>query len=142
MAFPTGSVPTDNLDNVSDSPASAREDLLLAVQKLNDIIASYDSADGIAALDSGGQIVNTKLPAALVSASGNVTITPASNILKVANFVELTPVAYASLPGSPVNGQIAFLTTDGASATQNKPIYYETTNNRWNYMDGTAVATS
>jgi hypothetical protein len=141
MAFPTGSVPTDNLDNVSDSPASAREDLLLAVQKLNDIIASYDSADGIAALDSGGQIVNTKLPAALVSASGNVTITPASNILKVANFVELTPVAYASLPGSPVNGQIAFLTTDGASATKNKPIYHNGTD--WKYFnDDSIVAAS
>jgi hypothetical protein len=141
MAFPTGSVPTDNLDNVSDSPASAREDLLLAVQKLNDIIASYDSADGIAALDSGGQIVNTKLPAALVSASGNVTITPASNILKVANFVELTPVAYASLPGSPVIGQVAFLTTDGASATKNKPIYHNGTD--WKYFnDDSTVAAS
>jgi hypothetical protein len=141
MAFPTGSVTTDNLDNVADSPASARADLLLAVQKLNDIIASYDSADGIAALDSGGQIVNTKLPAALVSASGNVTITPASNILKVANFVELTPVAYASLPGSPVIGQVAFLTTDGASATKNKPIYHNGT--AWKYFnDDSTVAAS
>ena len=141
MAFPTGAVTTDNLDAVTDSPASARADILLAVQKLNDIIASYDSASGIAALDSGGRIVNTKLPAALVSSSGNITLTPTTNIVKVNNFIELTPVAFASLPASPVIGQVAYLTTDGASATKNLPIYYN--GSEWAYFssDG-AVATS
>ena len=132
MAFPTGAVTTDNLDAVTDSPASARADLLLAVQKLNDIIASYDSASGIAALDSGGRIVNTKLPAALVSSSGNITLTPTTNIVKVNNFIELTPVAFASLPASPVIGQVAYLTTDSLSATKNLPIYYNGT--RWQYF--------
>lgn len=141
MAFPTGAVTTDNLDAVTDSPASARADLLLAVQKLNDIIASYDSASGIAALDSGGRIVNTKLPAALVSSSGNITLTATTNIVKVNNFIELTPVAFANLPGSPVIGQVAYLTTDGASATKNLPIYYNGT--AWKYFsDDGAVATS
>lgn len=142
MAFPTGSVSTDNLDAATDSPASARADLLDAVQKLNDVISSYDSADGIAALDSSGLIANTKIPATLVSSTGNVTVTPSSNIVKINNFLELTPTPYASLPASPNNGQIAFLSTDGGATTQNKPIYYETTNNRWNFMDGTAVPTS
>jgi len=38
---------------------------------------------------------------------------------------------------------VAFLTTDGAGATKNKLCYYETANNRWNYVvDDSAVATS
>ena len=141
MAFPTGAVDTEHLNAATDSPASAREDLLSAVEKLNDIIASYDSASGIAALDAGGRIVNTKLPAALISSSGNITLTPTTNIVKVNNFIELTPVAFANLPGSPVIGQVAYLTTDGASATKNLPIYYN--GSIWAYFssDG-AVATS
>jgi hypothetical protein len=60
------------------------------------------------------------------------------------NSLQLTPTAYADLPtnsGSADDGMIAFLSTDGASVTQNKPIY--SVNGGWNYLhDNSAVASS
>jgi len=142
MAFPTGAVTTDNLDNVSDSPASARADLLLAVQKLNDIIASYDSADGIAALDSGGLIVNTKLPTALVSASGNITLTPASKITKLSNILELTPQTVTQLNAQSglVEGQVAYC-SNGAAGSKCLAVY---NGSAWKRVDisATTIAAS
>ena len=110
MAFPTGAVTEDNLNAATDSPASARADLLLAVQKLNDIIASYDSASGIAALDTSGLIVNTKLPNALQSSSGaNITMNPNTGVVKVNNLIELTPRTQAQLEAlTGVVGQVAY----------------------------------
>jgi len=110
MAFPTGSVTTDNLDASTDSPATARADLLLAVQKLNDIVASYDSADGICALDTNGLVVNTKLPDTHISSSGNnLTLTPNTGVVKVNNLVELTPRTQAQLEAlTGVVGQVAY----------------------------------
>ena len=114
MAFPTGSVTTDNLDAATDSPADARADLLLTVQKLNDIISSYDSADGIAALDSSGLITNTKLPDSLQSSSGNnITMNPNTGVVKVNNLIELTPRTVAQLEAlTGVEGQVAYVSND------------------------------
>jgi hypothetical protein len=60
------------------------------------------------------------------------------------NSLQLTPTAYADLPDNPdytTNGMIAFLSTDGASANQYKPIY--SVNGVWNYFDdNSAVASS
>ena len=118
MAFPTGSVTTDNLNEATDSPADARADLLLTVQKLNDIISSYDSADGIAALDSSGLIVNTKLPDALQSSSGNnITMNPNTGVVKINNILELTPRTVAQLNAlTGVEGQIAYCSNGNAGA--------------------------
>jgi len=114
MAFPTGSVSELNLNDATDSPASARTDLLLAVQKLNSIISSYDAADGIAALDSSGLIVNTKLPDALQSSSGNnITMNPNTGVVKVNNLIELTPRTVAQLNAlTGVEGQVAYVSND------------------------------
>ena len=38
MTWPTGSVVTTDLDAATDSPANARDDILSALQKLNQII--------------------------------------------------------------------------------------------------------
>lgn len=59
------------------------------------------------------------------------------------NSLQLTPTAYADLPDNPdytTNGMIAFLSTDGASANQYKPIY--AVNGGWNYFDNSPVASS
>ncbi len=124
MAFPTGSVTTDNLDASTDSPASAREDLLLAVQKLNDIISSYDSADGICALDTNGLVVNTKLPDTHISSSGNnLTLTPNTGVVKVNNLVELTPRTVAQLTAlTGVEGQVAYC-SDGDGGSKCLAVY-------------------
>ena len=140
MAFPTGSVTTDNLDEATDSPASARADLLLTVQKLNDIISSYDSADGIAALDSSGLIVNTKLPDALQSSSGNnITMNPNTGVVKINNILELTPRTVAQLNAlTGVEGQIAYC-SNGNSGAKCLAVY---DGSAWlRIIPGTAIAT-
>ena len=78
-----------------------------------------------------------------VRTSGAYTLQPTSEVVTLKNGLLFTPVAFANLPGTPAMGMVAFLTTDGAGATKNKLCYYETANNRWNYVvDDSAVATS
>ena len=142
-AFPTGvTISVDNVNETTDSPASARADIKSAFDQLNSITASYDGASGIAALDSSGKIAKTKLPDTLESSSSaNLTLDPDTSMVKIQNFINLNPVAFASLPASPVKGDIAFLTTDGAGSTKNVPCYHNGT--RWQYFsDDSAVATS
>jgi len=79
----------------------------------------------------------------IVRTSGAYTIDPGNDVVTLKNGLYFTPVAFGSLPSNPANGMVAFLTTDGAGATKNKLVYYETTNNRWSYVvDDSAVATS
>lgn len=142
-AFPSSAtIATGNLDAATDSPASARADIKAAFDDLQSIVDSYDDADGIAALDSGGKVVNTKLPDTLISSSGNnLTLDPHTSMLKIQNFINLVPVAYGSLPASPVAGDIAFLTNDGAGSAKNKLIY--STGSGWKYVfDDSTVAAS
>jgi len=78
-----------------------------------------------------------------VRTSGAYTLEPGTEVVALKNGLAFTPVAFANLPSGPANGMVAFLTTDGAGATKNKLCYYETANNRWNYVvDDSAVATS
>ena len=78
-----------------------------------------------------------------VRTSGAYTLQPTSEVVTLKNGLLFTPVAFANLPGTPAMGMVAFLTTDGAGSTKNKLCYYETANNRWNYVDdNSAVATS
>ena len=78
-----------------------------------------------------------------VRTSGAYTLQPTTEVVTLKNGLLFTPVAFANLPGTPAMGMVAFLTTDGAGATKNKLCYYETANNRWNYVDdNSAVATS
>ena len=60
-------------------------------------------------------------------------------MVKIQDFVNLNPVAHASLPASPVKGDVAFLTTDSTPATQNRLVYYD--GSGWKYVaDDGAVA--
>ena len=53
-----------------------------------------------------------------VRTSGAYTLEPGTAVVTIKNGLQFTPVAFASLPGSPANGMVAFLTTDGAGATK------------------------
>lgn len=50
MPWPTGTISTANLDAPTDSPASARADLLQTVQAVNEIVNMRAQADGIPSL--------------------------------------------------------------------------------------------
>ena len=63
-AFPSGSgnhISEDNLNNGTDKPKNARTDLLEAVQRINEIIDSFNANNGICGLDGQGRVSSTKL---------------------------------------------------------------------------------
>jgi len=73
--------------------------------------------------------------------SGHYTLDTGTDVVTLKNGLFFTPVAYASLPTSPAAGYVAFLTTDGGSASKNKLVYYKAS--AWYYVaDDGAVATS
>mgnify|MGYP001464205060 CR=1 FL=1 len=130
---------TTNLDSASDSPAAAREDLLAALGELQNVINGLGTTGGAVKLETDGKIfANTGIK----TASGkNINLEPVTGMVKITSFINLAPVAYASLPASPANGDVAFLTTDGAGASKNKPIY--STGSGWKYFnDDSTVAAS
>lgn len=54
MPIPAGNITTVNLDATTDSPATARVDLLALTQQFNALIASANGVSGMAALDASG----------------------------------------------------------------------------------------
>jgi len=143
MAWITASnIVTTNLDADTDSPLSARPNLKAALDEIIVAANGRGQADGVASLDSSTLVPNTQLPNTLISSGSNdLTLDPGSNKVSIQNFVNLLPTAFGSLPGSPVVGDIAFLTTDGASASKNKLVYHD--GSIWRYVaDDGVVATS
>ena len=124
MSWPGSTVTETNLDNTTDSPASARADLLDAVQKLNTIIGARDTASGVAGLDAGGKVSNTKLPNTIVSsATNNLTLAPDTEIVTVQNVLTLTPRTVAQLNALTVTeGTIAYC-SDGDAGSKCFAVY-------------------
>ena len=63
MAWPTVAVTTTNMDATSDSPATARSDILDLTTKFNDAIAMRGVANGIASLGSDTRLPFAQKPA-------------------------------------------------------------------------------
>lgn len=133
----SSNISTDNLNNAGDSPAAARSDLKDALDELTNVINGLGTAGGAAKLDAA----TTKVIAnSGIQATADLTLTPTSQVVKVQNVLNLAPTAYGDLP-SPSAGDVAFLTTDGAGASKNKPIY--STGSGWKYFnDDSTVAAS
>lgn len=132
-------VSTTNLDDATDSPALARVDLLAALGELQNVINGLGTIGGAVKLETDNKILAAD--GLRTATSKNLNLQPNTSMVKIENFVNLKPVAYASLPSSPANGDVAFLTTDGAAATKNKPIYHNGTD--WKYFnDDSTVASS
>ena len=143
MAWITaGNIVTTNLDADADSPLSARPNLKAALDEIIVAANGRGQADGVASLDGDTLVPNTQLPNELISSgSNNLTLDPGSSKVLIENFINLLPTAYGSLPGSPVVGDIAFMTTDGAAASKNKLVYHN--GSVWLYVvDDSAVDTS
>jgi hypothetical protein len=118
MAFPTGtSIDTTNLDSGTDDPSLARGDLYNAVVALNNIIASADTADGVALLNASNKYDSTKFPTT-IAVTGTQTIAPTSGVVNIQDVIRLTALtatSISSLP-SPQLGDIAISTNaDGGS---------------------------
>ena len=140
MAWATaGNIVTTNLADGTDNPALARVDLKAALDEIVIISNNLGATEGAAKIEANG-FVSTAVTG-VGTQTGNLTITSATDMIKIQNFINLNPVAYASLPASPAAGDVAFLTTDGAGASKNKPIY--STGSGWKYFnDDSTVAAS
>lgn len=138
MAFPTGvTIPVSNVNDATDNPGDARADIKTTFDYIQDIVDSYDSASGIAALDAGGKLANTKLPDTIVSSAGtNLTLDPNTDIVKINNILELTPVTVATLTGlTGVEGQVAYC-ENGDSGSPCIAVY---TGSNWKVVTITAT---
>ncbi|HLO39702.1 MAG TPA: hypothetical protein VK176_01665, partial [Phycisphaerales bacterium] len=61
-SWPSTPIDTTDMDAGSDSPASARTDLKLAVDAINDMIGAAGSANGVAELDASARVPDAQIP--------------------------------------------------------------------------------
>jgi hypothetical protein len=121
MAFPSGAtLNTANLDSSADDPSLARADLLDTVNKVQDIIDSENSADGVVVLDSSGALPSGILPTSFAPEA--LTIGPISGYVQINDFLVLNPLtkteilAYQSLGFTPQGAVMYCSDAHGAGA--------------------------
>ena len=120
MGWATASnVTTTHLDSDSDSPTSARPELKKALDELTNVINGLNTSNGACGLDANGLVANSRLPSTLVtSGSNDLTITPATEIVKINNIVQLGSKTVAQLNAFSGNaeGQVAYCSNGAGGA--------------------------
>jgi len=131
MTFPTTTASTTNLDAGTDSPSSARADLLLALQLLNQIIQSADLASGVPTLDSGGLLKGNQMPLSINPST--LTLAPTSAVVKIEDRLRLQIMTHAQILAlsDPTVGDMCLACTDLTGAAP-KLAMYDGTN--WKYV--------
>lgn len=119
MAFPTGTViPTEHLDNATDSPASARADILAAVQAVNSIIASENTASGVVVLTGSGKLPSSTIPTQITLSTGVQVINPTDGVVNIRDILRLQPTTVADLEAlTSEAGDVAYC-SDGAGGNE------------------------
>jgi hypothetical protein len=97
MTFPTTAITTTNLDSSSDSPASARADILDAVQKLNTIIAEAGLANGVLVLTGSGKLPSSTIPTQITLNSGVQVINPVDGVVNIRDILRMQTNTVAEL---------------------------------------------
>ena len=131
---------TANVDSATDNPADAREDIRKAFIELQAVINGRGAVNGVASLDSTTKVPAAQIPSTLVSTTGDITLQPNTARTSFEDVINLQPVDYSSLPATPSKGDVAYLTTDGAAASQEQIVYYNGTD--WKYMANLATVAS
>lgn len=139
----SGNVVTTNLDAATDSPASARADIKTAFDELKNVIDGRNTTNGVAGLDSGGLVENTRLPNTIISSgSNNLTLDPGSGKVAVQDVINLNPRTVAQLNALSNNaeGDIAYC-SNGDAGGKCIAVY---TGSAWKVVDisATSIATS
>lgn len=114
-----GNIVTTNLDNASDSPASARADLKAALDELSAVINGRNTASGVAGLDASSKIVASYLPDEINSSSTNpLTLDPATGKVKLEEILNLKPQTTAQLNArtDQAAGDVAFCSDGGGDS--------------------------
>ena len=119
MAFPSATtISTANLDSSADDPSLARADLKSAVDALNDIIDSENTANGVLVLDSNGKITSAMVPTTL-AVTGTQTLAPSTGVVKIDDLMRLPTQTLAQLGtnhASPQAGDVVALSDGNAGA--------------------------
>jgi hypothetical protein len=139
MTFPTTTASTANLDAGSDSPASARADLYLALQLLNQIIESADLADGVPLLDGSGKLQGTQIPSSV--SPSTLTLAPTDAVVKIEDRLRLQIMTHAQILAlaDPTVGDMCLACTDLTGAAPKLVMYNGTV---WKIVSTLSSATT
>lgn len=124
MTFPTGTViSTTNVESADSSPALARADIYNLITAFNQLVASVNSASGVAVLNGDGTLSSDYLPANYVK-NGTITFFPENKIVNIKDVLRLTQRVTAdnSLLTSSSAGDIIYL-TDGDAGNPCLAVY-------------------
>ena len=104
MSFPSGtSIPVTNLNSGTADPSQARADIYAAVVALNNIIASADTASGVALLSTANKYDGTKFPTT-ITVTGIQYLAPTAGIVNIQDVLRLTAMRATDL--SSMGGQL------------------------------------
>lgn len=97
MTWPTGQQANrDNLSSGSDNPGLARIDLDQALEYLNDIIASQNTAYGAVVSNGFNQISSNQIPNN-IQISGSLSLEPTNKWVSIKNVLNLVPLTTSQL---------------------------------------------
>lgn len=119
MAWITASnIVTDNLNDDTDSPLSARPNLKAALDEIVVAANGRGQADGVASLDSSTLVPNTQLPNTLISSgSNNLTLDPGSGKVAIQDVLNLNPRTVTQLNAlTSAEGDIAYCSNGNAGS--------------------------
>lgn len=90
MTFPLGtSIPVTNVSSGSSDPSLAREDIYNLIVAVNNLIASADTASGVALLTASAKYDGNKMP---VTNYGTETFAPATGVVNIQDILRLTAI--------------------------------------------------
>lgn len=114
MTFPTGTViSTSNVSTADSNPSLARTDIYDLIVAFNQLVASVNTASGVAALNGDGTLSSQYLPTTYAT-SGDLQLRPTSKIVNVRDVLRMAQrlTADNSLLTGSLAGDIIYL-TDG-----------------------------
>lgn len=124
MTFPTGTViSTTNVSTADSNPSLARTDIYDLIVAFNQLVASVNTASGVAALNGDGTLSTQYLPTTYAT-SGDLQLRPSSKVVNVRDVLRLAQrlTADNSLLTGSVAGDIIYL-TDGDAGQPCLSIY-------------------
>jgi hypothetical protein len=124
MTFPTGTViSTTNVSTADSNPSLARTDIYDLIVAFNQLVASVNTASGVAALNGDGTLSSQYLPTTYAT-SGDLQLRPTSKIVNIRDVLRMAQrlTADNSLLTGSVAGDIIYL-TDGDAGSPCLAVY-------------------
>lgn len=125
MTFPSGNVvDTTELASGTGNPATARAELYNLAVWFNQLVASQNSANGVAVLDGQGQLPSSTFPGTLAP-TGILTLAPTDTIVKIEDILRLQIIPKANLLAltNSVVGDVALCADDLTGANPKLAMY-------------------